>query len=352
MPARDIVVVGASAGGIDALLQLVQGLPAGLPAAVFVTCHLPPEGRSVLPEILSRRGRLLARHPQDGEEVRPGQICVAPQDRHMTLEKGRVRVVRGPREHRLRPAIDPLFRSAARAYSSRVIGVLLSGALSDGVAGLMAIRNAGGLRVLQDPDDAALPFLPQNAREIAGADHVVPAREMAALLAGLVTSQPPPAGAPVMSEKDPLEKSTMAAAHDMQQQARGERRGTVSTYTCPECGGNLWEVDEKEILRFRCHVGHVYEGAELLEEQAEALEAALWTAVRTFKERCVLSRQLAVRSQQQGDRAASVRFEEEAKQAEQYAGLIERYLLQGDEPPAGAARPGEAGGPAAEAASP
>lgn len=184
MLARDIAVVGASAGGIEALIQLVQGLPAGLPAAAFVACHVSSEGVSILPEILSRRGRILAVHPRDGEEVRPGQIYVAPQDRHMTLEPGAVRVGRGPRDHRFRPAIDPLSRSAARAYGPRVIGVLLSGALPDGVAGLLAVRAAGGLRVIQDPEDALLPALPRDAHPVAGADHVVPARGMAALLAG------------------------------------------------------------------------------------------------------------------------------------------------------------------------
>ncbi len=364
MPARDIVVVGASAGGIEALLQLVQGLPAGLPASLFITCHMSAEHVSALPEVLSRKGRLLAKYPHDGEEVRPGQIYVAPQDRHLTLEPGVIRVRRGPREHHFRPAIDPLFRTAARAYGSRVVGVLLSGALADGVAGLLAIRNAGGLRVLQDPDDALFPALPRHAREVAGADYVVPAREMAALLVRLATQQPPPAGAPVMPEKDPLEKTSTAVERDFRQQARGDRRGEVSIFTCPECGGSLWEVDEKELLRFRCHVGHIYEGNDLLLEQAERLEAALWTAVRTFKERGVLSRQLAARSRGSGEERAASRFDEEARLADQYAELVERYILQGNglssprgadataPPSPGAAPPGEATGPAPEGRSP
>jgi two-component system chemotaxis response regulator CheB len=347
LPARDIVVVGASAGGIEALIQLVQGLPPGLPAAVFVTCHIPPEGTSNLPEILSRRGQLLAVHPRDGEEVRPGQIYVAPPDRHMTLERGVVHVGRGPREHRFRPAIDPLFRSAARAYGPRVIGVLLSGALSDGVAGMLAVRAGGGLRVIQDPDEALLPFLPQRARDLAGADHIVPARGMAALLAGLVTSQVPPVGEAAMPEKDPLEETAEAAARDMQQQARGERNGAVSIYRCPECGGSLWQVNEEKLLRFRCHVGHVYQGEDLFAEQSASLEAALWVSVRTFKEKGVLARQLAARDREKGDGISAARFEEEARQASHYAELIEHYLLQDKDFPRAGGSPAGAleGGP-------
>jgi two-component system chemotaxis response regulator CheB len=183
---RDIIVVGASAGGVEALSRLVRDLPPGLPAAVFVVCHIPPAARSTLPDILSRRGPLLAVHARDGEVPYPGQIYVAPPDRHLTLEAGAIRVLRGPRENYFRPAIDPLFRSAACVFGPRVIGVLLSGVLTDGIAGLLAVRGGGGLRVLQDPCDALLSSLPQSALDIVGADHVVPARSLAPLLVNLL----------------------------------------------------------------------------------------------------------------------------------------------------------------------
>jgi two-component system, chemotaxis family, protein-glutamate methylesterase/glutaminase len=186
LPARDVIVVGASAGGVEALSELVRGLPPGLPAAVFVVCHFPTGPRSLLPEILSRQGPLLARHASDGEPIYPGHIYVAPPDYHLVLEPGLVRLGHGPRENRFRPSIDPLFRSAARAFGPRVIAVILSGALTDGVAGLLAVRAAGGVAVVQDPADAVLPSLPQAAWDVAGADHVVPARGLAPLLAELV----------------------------------------------------------------------------------------------------------------------------------------------------------------------
>src|SRR5262249_19759552 len=155
-----------------------------------------------------------------------------------------------------RPAIDPLFRSAARAYGARVIGVLLSGSLTDGVAGLLAIRAAGGVAVVQDPGDALVADLPQHASQIAGADHVAPARALAGLLTGLV--QHPASDAEGTTVTDPLEQIEHTATHDLELQAHDGRRGGVSTFTCPECGGAMWQLDEQNLLRFRCHVGHAY----------------------------------------------------------------------------------------------
>ena len=169
MYGHDIIVVGTSAGGVEALRQLVRYLPPGLPASLFVVCHIPPEGRSVLPEILSKNGPLLATHARDGEAIRPGHIFVAPPDYHLVVQPGRVHLSHGPRESHLRPAIDPLFRSAARAYGSRVGGVILTGALHDGVAGLLAVRAAGGAALVQDPDEALSPTMPRMALELVGA---------------------------------------------------------------------------------------------------------------------------------------------------------------------------------------
>jgi two-component system chemotaxis response regulator CheB len=325
MRTRDIVVLGASAGGVEALSRLVGGLPPGLPAALFVVCHIPPAAPSKLPEILSRRGPLHASHARNGEPVRPGHIYVAPPDYHMQLAPGFVKLVRGPRENRTRPAIDPLFRSAARAYGQRVVGVVLSGALCDGSAGLLAIRNAGGVAVIQDPDEAAMAAMPRSAQEVAGADHVLPVAEIAALLADLARS-PVPKGAPSMT--DPLENMPEVVQRDMAAQENGARRGQLTVFTCPECGGSLWQVDETELTRFRCHTGHAYYAETLLAEQSEALEAALWTAVRTFKERTILARQLAAQERQRNNSAAAEKFEEAARLAERYGELIVHNLLR------------------------
>jgi two-component system chemotaxis response regulator CheB len=332
MAARDVIVVGTSAGGVDALAQLARGLPPGFPASVFVVCHFPAGGRSVLPEILSRAGPLLADHARDGEPFHPGHIYVAPPDRHLVLAPGnRMRLTREARENHHRPAVDPLFRSAARHYGPRTVGVILTGALYDGVAGLMAIRAAGGLAVAQDPDDALVAAMPQNATELAGVDHVVPAAGLAALLVNVVRdSGSGGRGAPTM---DPIDKMPAVVEQTMDRQVRNERRGEVSMFSCPECGGALWQVDEPKIVRFRCHVGHAYNGETLLAEQTECLEAALWTAVRTFREKAVLSRQLANRDREVGDVNAAARFDESAELAEQYGTLIQQYLLDGQRQP-------------------
>jgi two-component system chemotaxis response regulator CheB len=327
---RDIIVVGASTGGVEALCQFVSGLPPGFPAAVFIVCHTPSEVHSHLPEILSRQGPLLARHAREGEPIYPGHIYVAPPDFHLLMTEGVIRLSRGPRENRFRPAIDPLFRSAARVYGSRVLAVLLSGALSDGVAGLMAVRAAGGIAVVQDPADAILPVLPQNARDLAGADHVVTARKLPALLVDLIQQDSSTGGALM---NDPVDKIAEKVAEDFAAQTQNGRKGNVSVFTCPECGGCLWQLDEEKLLRFRCHVGHAYAADVLLAEQSAVLEAALWTAVRTFKEKGVLSRQLANREREAGNTQAADRHEEDAHLADHYGGVIHNYLTQGMQAP-------------------
>ncbi len=331
MPNRDIIVVGTSTGGVEALSLLVRELPSGFPASLFIVCHFPAEGRSILPEILSRAGPLLASHAIDGESFYPGHIYVAPPGYHLLLGPGgKMRLSRGARENHHRPAVDPLFRSTARYYGDRAIGVILTGALSDGTAGLLAIRNAGGLAIVQDPRDAALAAMPQNAFKIAGADYVVSVAELGPLLVNLVLER----AGPYQGDRamDPIERMPDLVDRDMEKQSQNENRGHVSVFTCPECGGSLWQGDEPDLLRFRCHVGHAYNAEVLLSEQGEALEAALWTAVRTFRERAVLSRQLAFKERAGGDAGTAERFEEQAALADRHGELIQEYLLKGPSP--------------------
>jgi two-component system chemotaxis response regulator CheB len=331
MAGHDIVVIGASTGGVDVLTSVMAGLPPGLPASLFVVCHFPSGGRSVLPDILSRAGPLLATHAVDGEPFHPGHVYVAPPDHHLLLQAGgRMQLSRGPRENNHRPAVDPLFRSAASAYGSRVIAVVLSGGLGDGTAGLLAVRAAGGVAVVQDPADAVMASMPSNAVSIAGADHVVPAAGLAPLLVELI--QQPLSAPGESSMTDPIETMPAIVNADMDEQVRNTRRGQVSVFSCPECGGALWQVDERPLVRFRCHVGHAYNGEVLFAEQASALEAALWTAVRTFKERNLLARQLAARERERGDTKSAARFDEQAALALRYGELIQQYVL--NEPPA------------------
>jgi two-component system chemotaxis response regulator CheB len=340
MAGRDLIVIGTSAGGVEALVEIARGLPTGFPASLFVVCHIPAGTRSLLAKILSRSGPLLASHPADGEPFYPGHIYVAPPDHHLLLAPGgRMRLSREARENHHRPAVDPLFRSAARHYGPRVIGVVLTGALFDGTAGLLAVRAAGGLAVVQDPRDAMVAAMPLNAMLIAGVDYTVPLAEIAPLLINLVQNAVEvDQGGELM---DPIEHMPEVVDRDMVQQARNERRGDVSVFTCPECGGSLWQVDETGLVRFRCHVGHAYQAEVLLAEQTEALEAALWTAVRTFKEKAVLATQLANLERAAGNALAAERFAEQAGQAARFGQLIQQYLLQGG-PAEGAQQEGSA----------
>jgi two-component system chemotaxis response regulator CheB len=324
MAGRDVIVIGASSGGVKALTDLVHRLPPGLPAAVFVVCHFPASGFSRLPDILSRSGPLLAAHAQDGEPVLPGRIYVAPPDFHMVLGNGVVRLSHGPRENGHRPALDPLFRTAARAYGPRVIGVVLTGAPRDGAAGLMAVRAAGGTAIVQDPEDALMAGMPEAARDLAGADFVVPLADIPALLVRLVRDTSPPRG-PAMT--DPLEQMPPRIERDMAEQEEGRKRGQLSVYTCPECGGSMWQVDEQALTRFRCHTGHVFYGEALLEEQTVALEAALWTAVRTFREKTILAEQLAAAERRAGRTETAARFDDEARVARRHGDLIQQLLM-------------------------
>ncbi len=312
MAGRDIIVIGTSFGGVRALMELVHGLPPGLPAALFVVCHFPAEGHSHLPEILSRSGPLLAAHAQDGEPVLPGRIYVAPPDHHLLLARGAVRLSHGPRENGHRPAVDPLFRTAARAFGPR-----------DGAAGLMAVRAGGGVAVVQAADDAVMADMPEWAYHLAGADHIVRLAELPELLVRLVR-EAPPRGTPMT---DPLENMPPRIEQDMAEQQDGRKNGQLTVFTCPECGGAMWQVDDRALTRFRCHTGHVYYGEGLLEEQSEILESALWTAVRAFREKAILAEQLAVAERGRGRAEVAARFAEEATVARRHAEVIQHLLM-------------------------
>lgn len=325
MISRDIVVVGTSVGGVQALKKLVKDLPADFPAAVFIVCHVAPDSPSMLAEILNLAGPCPVQQPRDGMRIRPGNIYVAPPDYHMVLSQGHIRVTHEARENRFRPAIDPLFRSAARQYGRRVVAVVLTGALYDGVAGLMAVRAAGGLAIVQAPADAAEPSLPQYAIDVAGADFILALAEIGPRLGDLVREPVTTNGGPTMP--DPMDQMPVVIANDQTAQENGQRRGVPSVYTCPECGGVLWQVDDGKLTRFRCHTGHAYVAEQLLLENGEALEAALWTAVRIFRERAVLANQLAGQERKRGNVPASERFEEQGAVATKYGDTIREELL-------------------------
>jgi two-component system, chemotaxis family, protein-glutamate methylesterase/glutaminase len=325
MPDHDIVVVGASAGGVEALVGLAASLPADLPAAVFVVLHVPPTGTSVLPDILSRHGRLPASHAKDGEPIEPGRIYVAPPDHHLLVRTDHLHLTRGPRENGHRPAVDPLFRSAAREHATGVVGVVLSGALDDGTAGLVAVKARGGVAVVQDPSDALYPGMPASALEHAKVDHVLPAASIGALLARLASepAQVPPGPAPTdMKVEVEVEGFSLQAME-------GEHPGEPSGFSCPDCNGVLWAIRDGGLQRFRCRVGHAWSSESLLTRQSEALEAALWIALRSLEERAALARRLAEPARRRGHTITATRFEEQATEAQQAARVVRELLVGG-----------------------
>jgi two-component system, chemotaxis family, protein-glutamate methylesterase/glutaminase len=351
MPARDIIVIGASAGGLEALQRLIGGLPASLPAAVLVVLHRAPEQDSYLPLILRRAGHLPAADAWDGEGIQKGRIYVAPPDRHLLIEDGALRLVRGPKENHTRPAIDPLFRSASREFGPRVVGVILSGTLYDGTAGLFDVKRRGGVAVVQDPHEALFPGMPESAIGNVEVDHVLPAAEIARLLARLAE------GSGEQNEVEPamsseLDQLNEVITRNQDEQVRGERRGGASTFTCPDCSGTLWQANLGALVQFRCHVGHVYSAEGLAQEENEQLERSLWTAVRVFADKALLMRQLAGHAREQGDARAAESMEEKAALADLHSGRLRRIIEEngvaptGEAPSAGNGRSGDEPAPA------
>lgn len=326
MSEHDILVIGASAGGVEALSTLVRSFPPKFSAAIFVVLHIPAEGRSMLPTIFNRIGHLPACHPEDGASIKHGQIYIAPPDHHLLIEQEHVRVVRGPRENRHRPAIDPLFRSAARAYGPRVIGVVLTGALDDGTAGLLAIKRQGGLAIVQDPQEALYSSMPQSALKHVDVDVCCSLAEMAGLLPYLIHEQVQPGM--IRSVPNEMEKEVITAAMETNATNFHTQIGHPSVFSCPECGGVLWEIQDGTLTRFRCRTGHAFTPESMLAEQSEALERALWFALKTLEERANLTRDMMQRAYNNGHQQLGQNFAVRMNEAEEHATLLREVLGQ------------------------
>ncbi|MEU4245371.1 chemotaxis protein CheB [Actinoplanes sp. NPDC026619] len=317
---RDVIVVGASAGGVEALRSMVATLPPDLPAAVLVVLHVPRESPSALPSILARSGPLPARAAVDGEPLKPGRIYVAPADHHLLVLDDHVRVSPGPTENGHRPAIDPLFRSAARAAGPRVIAVVLSGTRDDGAVGAVVVAARGGTVVVQDPEDALHPAMPLAVMARLEPDHIAPAADLGALLAGLVA--------------EPLDRTEPASADDLLSDEVAidafapltidRITDAPGAFGCPSCGGALIELTDQEAPRYRCRVGHAWSPQSLLDEQAVATEGALWTALRALEEKSALGRRMAGTRRSPGTGRLYTQMAEEAEQA----GVLIRRLIQ------------------------
>ena len=283
-----IIVIGSSAGGIPALMELVAGLPASFPAAILVVQHIPPYSESNLHHILNRLGPLPAVAAKDGQKVLPGHIYVATADHHLLVENEKLLVRKGPRENRFRPSVDALFRSAAYTYGNRVIGVVLSGALDDGTSGLWTIQRLGGLAIIQHPEDALFPQMPVNAQQFVTVNYSVPASQMAALLSELTAK--PIAGKSKITKKELalLQTEIIIATRDNAFQMGIIEMGELTPFTCPECHGALTQLKEGKITRFRCHTGHAYTISSLLSEVSDNVETILWQAMQALEETTML----------------------------------------------------------------
>ena len=296
-----IIVLGASAGGVETLKEVLCELPADFPAALFVVLHIPPYQPSQLPKILSDCGRLKAVHPSDGDGIKTGHIYVAPPDHHLLIDHGRIAITKGPKENRFRPSIDALFRSAAHSFGSRAVGVILSGALDDGTSGLWSIKRVGGTAVVQQPSDARFESMPKSALEYGDADYTLSAGEIGALLPRLVSNN---AAEPTAVDEEL--NSRMEKEIDIAQEGNAFRKGfmkfgELSPFTCPECHGALVRLVEGRMSRFRCHTGHGYTDNALLEGIMETTGEQLWQVMRSLEEAVMLLHEMGCNLDKAGD---------------------------------------------------
>ena len=324
MPNRDILSIGTSAGGVEALLFLAKRFPSDFPAAVLVTIHLPSHARSALDQVLGRAGPLPAQFGRDGEPAEKGRIYIAPPDRHLLLHDERVSLGEGPRENNVRPAIDPMMRAAAMCCGGRTVGVVLTGTLGDGASGLWAIRHCGGVTAVQDPNDAVFRDMPLTALHRARPDHVVALADMPELLVKLA-HQPAGENRPLPhTARCEVEIARSGASVDM------DEIGRRSVLACPDCGGVMWEIDDEDLSRYRCHVGHTYSAELMSLGLDENLRRSLESALRALEERVLLARKLAHQAIATGDRLLAETWGAKQRECEKEMEVIRRSVRQVD----------------------
>ncbi len=329
MAKHDTIVIGASAGGVQALAKLVEDLPGDLPAAVFIVLHIPADAPSLLPEILGRNSLLPVAHAKNNEPIQQGRVYVAPPDHHLLIENQHMRLVHGPKENLHRPSIDALFRSAARWTGPRTVGVVLTGARDDGTAGMRAIKLRGGITIVQDPAEAPFPSMPRSVMQQIRVDYSIPLSGIAPLLNEL--SRQTAEEERRYSVPENVEIEARIAQQDMEGDEliqSVEKLGKISRLTCPDCHGALWEINDPDLLRFRCHVGHAYSAESLNDGQDQMLEVALWSAVRALEEQMILAKRIVERARRSNQTRAANIFEKRVKEAEAHSSAIRQLLLR------------------------
>ena len=321
-PGRDIViVVAASAGGLAPLRQLLAALPADLPASVLAVLHIPPTGGQALPRILDRSGPLPAAGAMDGEKLAPGRVYVAPPDRHLLVVNGAIRLSRGPRQNGVRPAADPMFRSAALYAGPRTIAVVLSGTLDDAALGCATVERRGGRVAVQDPSQASYPGMPESA--LAATRHAVarPVSELGGLVIRLVAEAPEWPGDDPAPELQAEVSRLLNGDLEVDMSAR-----PYSGFICPDCGGPLYHAEKDDAWTYHCMVGHSWSPQSLYDEHSVAVERAMWLAIRSLDERARLTRRLAQESGERGRRVSAARFHRSAEEAYRAAEQIRRIV--------------------------
>lgn len=328
MSKRDIVVIGASAGGVIALVDLFKSLPPDFDGYLMVVQHVSPYSPSVLPQILSRCGQLKAVHPKDGEKLMRNTIYIAPPDHHMLVESDTLIVKKGPKENRFRPSIDALFRSAAYSYGSRVIGVVLSGLMDDGTSGLWSVKRHEGLGIIQHPADAEFPSMPQNVMEFVEVDYAVPVTEMGALLNRLTKERAPENPILAKEEQERLRLEITIASQDNAFDMGLMEKGPYTPLTCPECNGALVQFTEGRIVRYRCHTGHAFTDSALLAGVTKAVEENLWKTVRGLEEVIMILQQSARQFEEAGKEEVAALFYRKAKETHEQAQEIRKQIFK------------------------
>jgi two-component system, chemotaxis family, protein-glutamate methylesterase/glutaminase len=324
---HDIIVIGGSAGGIPPLRSLLSKIPADLPAAFFVVIHTAESGRYMLPEVLQRDTALKVLSVEDKMPILYGQVYIARPNLHLLIEDEHIRVVFGPKENRTRPAIDPLFRSAASVHRSRVAGILLSGGLDDGVAGLWDIHCCGGATIVQDPHSASSPELIQYALAAMRVDHVAPPDRISRILHDLAHNASPEQRANALLEQDRIRVENNSETNPVDHAEELGKVGILSSYTCPGCGGPLWKLPTGRVDRYRCRVGHAYSSCSLFQACWETSEKSLYGALQMLEENSRIGRQLI----EKGDTATNGRSQqliEEVERLEKEAGILRDLLYE------------------------
>ncbi len=326
MARRDIVVIGTSLGGVTALKRLAGAFPADMPAAIMAVQHIPPDSPSLLDTILEQAGQLKAGFATNGIPIEHANIYIAPPDRHLLVLDDRLELSRGPRENRSRPAVDPLFRSAAVSKGTRVIGVVLTGLLDDGTAGMEAVKRCGGVTVVQDPSDAEQPDMPQSVLDSkVEVDYCLPLVEIAPLLIQLIETEAPVGS--TIPEDLKIEVEMLRDGYRDQPQL--EQTGSSSPFVCPDCGGSLYKMEHTDVPRYRCRIGHAYSAKSLMAEQSEAVEKALVTAARALDERAKFYERMARDAVKRGSNSMTKSWKEQAKDLRAQEEVLRDLLLKG-----------------------